>query len=252
MPDNPMYERIKAMYKKFGFLDNFIAADKKFRLQCMQEELNEYHEAVSDVSEADALVDLIVFAIGTMVVNEWPLDPIFDAVMSANEAKVVGVTKRGTPADLTKPPGWCGPEDKIRSIIWGQARLPSCETPAHTHTSRRPSGVIKADGGKARLDLIPYDSLYLIADGFAYGAKKYTADSWRTGEWPTSSRVFASIMRHLTKWQTGEDTDPESGVSHLAHAGCQILMMLHYTAEGTGVFEDDRYFNGFAFEENTR
>jgi hypothetical protein len=33
-------------------------------------------------------------------------------------------------------------------------------------------------------------------------------------------------MRHVHAWRAGETKDPESGLHHLAHAGCCLLFML--------------------------
>ena len=44
--------------------------------------------------------------------------------------------------------------------------------------------------------------------------------NWRDGlDW---TRVSSAVLRHLSAWHGGEDIDPESGLSHLAHAGCGI------------------------------
>jgi ribosomal protein L32 len=60
-----------------------------------------------------------------------------------------------------------------------------------------------------------------------YGAKKYAAWNWAKGmDW---SVPFACAMRHLAAWQRGEDIDPESGQSHLAHAMCNLRMLTLYT-----------------------
>ena len=34
-------------------------------------------------------------------------------------------------------------------------------------------------------------------------------------------------MRHLIAWSNGEDNDKESGLSHLGHAACNIMFLLH-------------------------
>ena len=58
-----------------------------------------------------------------------------------------------------------------------------------------------------------------------YGATKYERDNWKK---PTNWTVsYACLMRHMSAWQAGEDLDPESGRSHLGHALCNLLQMLH-------------------------
>jgi hypothetical protein len=52
------------------------------------------------------------------------------------------------------------------------------------------------------------------------------------------SDVFGGVMRHLTSWWSREDKDPETGYSHLWHAGCGILFLITYELRGVG--KDDR------------
>lgn len=95
----------------------------------------------------------------------------------------------------------------------------------------------KFDGDKARTDLLSSKALLQIARVMGYGAQKYGAQNWRKGiAW---SRVYAAVQRHLLAWQDGETYDPETGISHLAHAGCGIMFLLEY-AETHGEL-DDRY-----------
>lgn len=42
------------------------------------------------------------------------------------------------------------------------------------------------------------------------------------------SGPYASMMRHLHAWWAGEDFDKESGVSHLAHAACNLMFLQHF------------------------
>lgn len=90
---------------------------------------------------------------------------------------------------------------------------------------------------KTRFDLIPFRAVGEIADVLAYGAEKYSANNWCRGtDW---SRYFAALCRHLFAWWGGEDKDPETGFSHLAHAGCCLLFLMEYQRNGWG--SDDRF-----------
>jgi hypothetical protein len=51
-------------------------------------------------------------------------------------------------------------------------------------------------------------------------------------------------MRHLLAFWSGEETDPESGLPHLAHALCG-LMFLHWHAQHRRDL-DDRWVEGKA------
>ena len=89
---------------------------------------------------------------------------------------------------------------------------------------------------KTRYDLIPWCAVGEIADVLAYGADKYTANNWCRGtNW---GRYFAALCRHVFAWRAGEDKDPETGFSHLAHAGCCLIFLMEYQRNQLG--QDDR------------
>lgn len=95
----------------------------------------------------------------------------------------------------------------------------------------------KDDGNKPRYDLMPFDALDEVGRVFAFGATKYAAHNWCKGmAW---GRLIAAACRHVGAFARGENNDPESGLSHLAHAACCVLMLLAYTKRGAGT--DDRY-----------
>lgn len=94
----------------------------------------------------------------------------------------------------------------------------------------------KDDGGKARFDLLPPEMLFGVSDVLAFGAAKYSERNWEHGmSW---GRVFAALMRHMWAWWRGEANDAETGLSHLAHAGCCIGFLIAYEARKVGT--DDR------------
>ena len=83
------------------------------RLRFLQEELAELGDAtaVGDLADqVDALVDLVVVALGTAAQMRVPWAACWDEVLRANLAKVPGVGKRGMALDLVKPPGWTPPD----------------------------------------------------------------------------------------------------------------------------------------------
>lgn len=88
-----------------------------FRITMLDEEMNEIRSAahVQDNPEevVDGLIDLIVFAIGTLDVMGVDAHKAWDEVYAANMNKQVGV-KPGRPnrfglPDLLKPAGWTPP-----------------------------------------------------------------------------------------------------------------------------------------------
>jgi len=83
----------------------------------------------------------------------------------------------------------------------------------------------KYDGLKPRWDLLPLDAVEEIVHVLTYGAKKYADHNWIHVP-NAKERYFAALMRHLKSYQGGEMLDPESGFSHLAHAGCCLIFLL--------------------------
>lgn len=89
------------------------------------------------------------------------------------------------------------------------------------------TGAIKNDAAdaKVRLDLFPPSAMYGISTVFTYGAAKY--DDWNWAKGFTYDRLYSALQRHMLSWWMGQDTDPETGFSHLWHAGCNIAMLIH-------------------------
>ena len=98
----------------------------------------------------------------------------------------------------------------------------------------------KLDTGKTEWSLMPFDAVEDIVQVLEFGAKKYSRDNWKAGEGFKYSRVLNSLLRHIFAYMHGEDVDPESGLSHLAHAGCNILFLLHYNKNKNRYRNDDR------------
>lgn len=87
-----------------------------------------------------------------------------------------------------------------------------------------PTGGIKADLGKPRYDLLPLAGLRAIAEVLTHGAEKYAPHNWRQGI--EFHRLIRAALGHIMAFNEGEDIDPESGLLHLAEAGCNILFLL--------------------------
>jgi hypothetical protein len=94
----------------------------------------------------------------------------------------------------------------------------------------------KDDGAKIPLDLLPFDALEEVAKVLQFGAKKYARRNWEKGL--PISRVLAATLRHVFAYMRGEDKDPETGFSHLAHAGCEILFALAFECRGRKDLDD--------------
>lgn len=95
----------------------------------------------------------------------------------------------------------------------------------------------KDDQGKIRMELIPPELMIAVGDILTSGAIKYADRNWEHGmDW---SRVYGAMLRHQNAWWGGEDTDPESGRSHLWHVACCAAFLLTYEMRGVG--RDDRW-----------
>lgn len=93
------------------------------------------------------------------------------------------------------------------------------------------------DDGKLDYDILPIAPVEDIIKVFEFGAKKYDRHNWRGGmAW---SRVINSALRHIHEWRKGIDTDPESGLQHLAHACVNLIFLLQYTRDHPKL--DDRF-----------
>lgn len=103
--------------------------------------------------------------------------------------------------------------------------------------TEQPTQGVKFDSNKIPVELLPTQALEEIAKVLAFGAKKYASWNWAKGmNW---SRLIGACIRHLYAYARGEDKDPESGLSHIAHAGCCVLFLLQYDISKLGT--DDRY-----------
>lgn len=85
---------------------------------------------------------------------------------------------------------------------------------------------LKYDSGKPRMDLIDSEFLTGLAYVLSFGADKYTANNWRAGI--NYSRVIASMFRHLTAINKGEDVDKESGMLHIDHLACGAMFLSNF------------------------
>lgn len=100
-----------------------------------------------------------------------------------------------------------------------------------------PSGGLKYDSDKPRMELLSHHFIEGISTVLGFGAKKYGEHNWRKGI--SQSRLIGASLRHTFAFLRGEDKDPESGLSHLYHAGC-CLMFAAETLH-TRPDLDDRY-----------
>ena len=95
---------------------------------------------------------------------------------------------------------------------------------AHACRDADPPAGVKHDGEKPRMDLLDPYAMEQLARVLTFGAKKYAAHNWRGGL--HKSRLLAAALRHLFAYLGNQDTDPETGISHIAHAMCCCMFLL--------------------------
>lgn len=81
---------------------------------------------------------------------------------------------------------------------------------------------MKYDSGKPRWSLMMRglpNFLEGISKVLTFGASKYAADSWK-GVPEGYERYRDALYRHLSAIERGEKLDPESGLPHWHHVGC--------------------------------
>lgn len=94
----------------------------------------------------------------------------------------------------------------------------------------------KDDHDKLPWHLLPPELMESVAAVLKYGAQKYEPRNWEKGmAW---SRLFSAMMRHSWAWWRGEANDPETGMSHLWHAGACLSFLIAYEQRKIG--SDDR------------
>lgn len=78
---------------------------------------------------------------------------------------------------------------------------------------------------KPPLHLVPGAAMVHMAMALKAGADEYGEANWRDDK-IKSNEYISAAMRHLVRWQDGDDNDKKSGLSHLAHvlAGIGILI----------------------------
>jgi predicted HAD superfamily Cof-like phosphohydrolase len=121
---------VRDFHVKFGLPDgteDVVRDAIAFRTKFLLEEVDEFVDsatAADRVGMLDALVDLVYVAQGTalfMGVTPEQWNEAMRAVHSCNMRKVrverAEDSKRGSAFDVKKPPGWVGPEARLREIL---------------------------------------------------------------------------------------------------------------------------------------
>lgn len=89
---------------------------------------------------------------------------------------------------------------------------------------------IKYDGEKPKMHLLPPKATLEVAKVLTFGAQKYNEENWRKLD-NLQDRYSSGALRHIFAHIDKEDLDPESGLSHLAHAICCLMFKLEIELE---------------------
>lgn len=92
----------------------------------------------------------------------------------------------------------------------------------------------KLDHGKPNLDLVLGEfprALTEVGQVGTFGANKYTPRGWLQVD-NAVERYSSALLRHYLSHRKGEDVDPDSGLSHLAHMAWNALAVLELIERG--------------------
>jgi len=126
-------EMVKEFHEAFGhptvdkptLLNRARLAD---RIGWMREEISELENAETLADQSDAVIDLIYFALGTLVEMGVDGEPLFHIVHNINMKKLWPDGKprfRESDHKVIKPEGWTGPEEALRKEIARQLNQPN-------------------------------------------------------------------------------------------------------------------------------
>lgn len=128
-----MIDYVAEFHKKFDLPDGWtdvLAANREaqeYRIRFLAEELAELVEALADgdrVKAFDALLDLAYVTYGTALFAgitpaQWQagMKTVHECNMAKERALTATASKRGSTFDVIKPPGWTGPEARLKEIL---------------------------------------------------------------------------------------------------------------------------------------
>lgn len=157
---------------------------------------------------------------------------------------------------LKQPPDYWQILNKLDAALRYFEQVPQVIDTAHTGTTRAypptqdsSSGGAKYDQDKPRMELLDSYWLEQVALVLSFGAKKYSAHNWRKGL--SSSRLLGAALRHIMSYLSGQKLDPETGLSHLAHASC-CLMFAVWMAQFKPELTDHWYLDSSKEKEDNK
>jgi hypothetical protein len=206
------------------------------------------HEEFTEQQELNLFFNTTVPPVGSeeakKLVEEAPFHPGYEGAVISTSTLAANPIPPLNQEDVIKLNGWgaqptinlnIDPKPQDVSIDW--TKLTFINSAVTASGGAGGGSAMKFDGAKLPVNLLSSEALNQTAAVLKFGADKYHAHNWRDGfAW---SRPLAAAMRHIMAFNDGEDKDPESGLSHLAHAACCIMFLLEF--EKTHPHLDDRY-----------
>lgn len=126
---NKEWREVREFHEKFGHPVEDRPTEMKperarKRYNWMLEEINEFLEADEIVEQADAMIDVIYFALGTLVEMGIEPDSLFEIVQEANMSKLWpdGKPHYNAEGKTIKPSTWEDPHEKLKAEIERQAK----------------------------------------------------------------------------------------------------------------------------------
>jgi len=124
MSINNEWHMVKQFHNKFGHPVSNVPAmltqqQAENRYKWMLEEIDEFMEATDVVEQADAMIDLIYFALGTLTMMGIKPEKPFAIVQQANMAKLWedGKPRYNSDGKVIKPAGWVDPYPELKECI---------------------------------------------------------------------------------------------------------------------------------------
>lgn len=129
-PHNEAYKAVRTFHESFHLpyedKPTLLTEERaQKRAAWMREEIEEFIEAVQDkdlVGQADAMIDLIYFAFGTLVEAGIEPNDLFNIVHQANMDKLWedGKPRYREDGKVIKPKNWEAPEPKLADAVTKQ------------------------------------------------------------------------------------------------------------------------------------
>jgi len=128
------------------------------------------------------------------------------------------------------------PSARDDKALWGEKVNQASDSESKPSN---PKDMVGSD--KLPLHLWPATATALGCLGLLDGMLKYGRGNWREIG-VKASIYYDAFGRHTKAWFEGEDTDPDSGLPHLAHALACLAILID--AQASGKMNDDRAYPG--------